>query len=100
MMNTLMDLDTQKRAAGVKASEYVCDGMVVGLGTGSTAKHLILTLGERVRSGLKIHGVATSRETADLATRLPGGGLTVGRSRLHLLPDRSVTRPAERVVPR
>lgn len=69
MMNTLMDLDTQKRAAGVKASEYVCDGMVVGLGTGSTAKHLILTLGERVRSGLKIHGVATSRETADLATR-------------------------------
>ncbi|MBX3236126.1 MAG: ribose-5-phosphate isomerase RpiA [Nitrospiraceae bacterium] len=64
-----MDLDTQKRAAGVKASEYVCDGMVVGLGTGSTAKHLILTLGERVRSGLKIHGVATSRETADLATR-------------------------------
>lgn len=66
-MSTARDLEAQKRAAGLKAAEYVRDGMVVGLGTGSTAKHLILALGERVRTGLKIRGVPTSRETADLA---------------------------------
>ena len=43
--------------------------MVVGRGTGSTAKHLILVLGEKVRGGLKIRGVPTSRDTADLAKR-------------------------------
>jgi ribose 5-phosphate isomerase A len=33
----------------MKAVEFVRDGMVVGLGTGSTAKHMVLALGEKVR---------------------------------------------------
>jgi ribose 5-phosphate isomerase A len=41
--------------------------MVVGLGTGSTAKHMVITLGEQVRAGMKLRGVPTSAETAALA---------------------------------
>ena len=66
-MSGQSDLDGCKRAAGLKAAEYVRDGMIVGLGTGSTAKHLIHALGERVRQGLRVRGVPTSKETADLA---------------------------------
>jgi ribose 5-phosphate isomerase A len=61
------DLDTLKRAAALKAVEYVADGMIVGLGTGSTAKHMVLALGEKVKAGMKLRGVATSHETAALA---------------------------------
>jgi ribose 5-phosphate isomerase A len=61
------NLDELKRQAAVKSVEFVRDGMVVGLGTGSTAKHMIIALGERVKQGLKIRGVPTSRETAGLA---------------------------------
>jgi len=61
------DLDTLKRAAALKAVEYVTDGMIVGLGTGSTAKHMVLALGEKVKAGMKLRGVATSHETAALA---------------------------------
>jgi ribose 5-phosphate isomerase A len=60
-------LDELKRQAALKAVEYVQDGMVIGLGTGSTAKHMIQALGERIRQGLKIRGVPTSQDTADLA---------------------------------
>ncbi len=62
-----MDLDALKRAAAFEAVEYVRDGMVVGLGTGSTAKHMVMALGEKVRSGMKIRGVPTSKDTATLA---------------------------------
>jgi len=62
-------LDDLKRAAAFKSVEYVRDGMVVGLGTGSTAGHMIVALGERVRQGLRIHGVPTSGQTADLARK-------------------------------
>jgi ribose 5-phosphate isomerase A len=41
--------------------------MIVGLGTGSTAKHMVLALGEKIRSGMKLRGVPTSKETAALA---------------------------------
>ena len=51
-----------KEAAGRRAAEFVLDGMVVGLGTGSTAVYAIRALGERVARGLKITGVATSVE--------------------------------------
>ncbi|MFO0774954.1 MAG: ribose-5-phosphate isomerase RpiA [Nitrospiraceae bacterium] len=61
-------LDTLKQQAAQRAVEFVEDGMVVGLGTGSTAKHVIAALGQRVRTGLRIHGVPTSSETAALAT--------------------------------
>ena len=64
---TLVDLDHLKKAAALKAIEFVRDGMVVGLGTGSTAKHLLVALGEQVRAGMKLRGVPTSQETAVLA---------------------------------
>lgn len=56
-----------KRAAAWHAAELVEEGMRVGLGTGSTAAHLIARLGERARGGLRFTGVATSEETARLA---------------------------------
>ena len=72
-----------KEAAGSKAVEYVADGMVVGLGTGSTAEYAIRTLGRRVAQGLRIRAVATSEASARLARELNievldlEGGLTV-----------------------
>lgn len=59
--------DDQKKAAAIKALEEVQDGMVVGLGTGSTAAHFVRALGEKVRGGLKIRCVPTSQATEDLA---------------------------------
>jgi ribose 5-phosphate isomerase A len=64
---TTLDLDSLKKAAALKAVDFVHDGMVVGLGTGSTAKHLVLALGEQVRAGMTLRGVSTSQETARLA---------------------------------
>ena len=64
---TPADLDSFKKAAALKAVEFVRDGMVVGLGTGSTAKHMVIALGERVRAGMTLRGVPTSQETAALA---------------------------------
>jgi len=66
---TTSDLDSFKRAAALAAVGYVKDGMVVGLGTGSTAKHLVMALGEQVKKGLQIRGVCTSRDTAALAAQ-------------------------------
>lgn len=66
-MTPSYDLDSEKRHAALKATEFVRDGMVVGLGTGTTSKHLILALGERVRAGLTIQAVPTSHDTAALA---------------------------------
>jgi len=68
----LSDADDQKRAAGEAAAQLVEDGMVVGLGTGSTAAWFVKALAAR---GLNLTCVATSQATADLATGL---GLTVG----------------------
>ncbi len=57
-----------KKAAALRACEYVEDGMVVGLGTGSTAALAVARLGERVRDeGLRIRGVPTSDATLRLA---------------------------------
>ena len=66
---TAMDLDSLKRAAALAAVDYVKTGMVVGLGTGSTAKHFVMALGEQVRGGLSIRGVCTSKDTAELAAQ-------------------------------
>lgn len=56
-----------KQVAGEKAAEYVKSGMLVGLGTGSTAYFAIKKLGERMRQELKIQAVATSLATEKLA---------------------------------
>jgi ribose 5-phosphate isomerase A len=66
---TSRELDHFKQAAALKAIEFVRDGMVVGLGTGSTARHMVVALGEKVRAGMSLRGVPTSAETAALATR-------------------------------
>lgn len=63
-------MDVKKRV-GYKAAEYVEDGMVVGLGTGSTAYYLVEALGKRLKNeGLQITGVATSNRTAEHAESL------------------------------
>lgn len=66
-MMSNQNLESLKKIAALTAVELVRDGMVVGLGTGSTAKHLIIALGEKVRAGMKLRGVPTSHETAELA---------------------------------
>jgi ribose 5-phosphate isomerase A len=62
--------DTEKAVAARKSLEYVKDGMVVGLGSGTTATFAIQFLGEMVRDGLKIRGIPTSRASGDLARSL------------------------------
>jgi ribose 5-phosphate isomerase A len=58
-------VDAAKRAAGYAAAELVGSGMLVGLGTGSTAKFVVERLGARVRDeGLRFTGVPTSEATA------------------------------------
>ena len=58
-----MTMDELKRQAAAGALEHVRDGMRLGLGTGSTAKHFVELLGERVRAGLGVIGVPTSEAT-------------------------------------
>jgi len=64
-------LDQEKQHAARAAVHWVRDGMLVGLGTGSTAAHFITQLGEAVRAGeLRIQGTATSLASEDLARRV------------------------------
>ena len=57
----------KKKIAGEKAAEFIKDGMIVGLGTGSTAKYLVDKVGEMVKDGLNIRAVATSKATENQA---------------------------------
>ena len=59
-----------KRAAAEKALELVQDGMLLGLGSGSTAKYFTEGVGRLVADGMKLHCVPTSRATAELAAEL------------------------------
>jgi ribose 5-phosphate isomerase A len=59
-----MDRDAEKRAAAEAAAAMVEDGMLVGLGTGSTAAFAIDALIRRVKSGLRIRAIATSERSA------------------------------------
>ncbi len=60
-------MDTAKKAAAEKACELVEDNMLVGLGTGSTAEYAIKRLGERLKKGLHIRAVPSSKRTEKLA---------------------------------
>jgi ribose 5-phosphate isomerase A len=62
-----MEHDSLKHAAALEAAALVEPGMLLGLGTGSTASHAIRILGERYRDGLRFTGVPTSVASADLA---------------------------------
>jgi ribose 5-phosphate isomerase A len=57
------DFDQLKRAAAERAVALVVDGMRLGLGSGSTAKHFVSRLAERVKAGLNVVGVPTSEAT-------------------------------------
>ena len=59
-----MDHDAHKRAAAEAAAAMIEDGMVVGLGTGSTAHFAIDALIRRVHEGLRIRGIPTSERSA------------------------------------
>lgn len=59
-----------KRAAAEKALELVQDGMLLGLGSGSTVRYFTEGVGRLVADGMKVRGVPTSRETAELAAEL------------------------------
>ena len=61
--------DTPKARAARAALAYVEDGMVLGLGSGSTAEIFIALLGERVKTGLSVQGVPTSEASADAARK-------------------------------
>ena len=60
----------KKKIAGEKAVEYIKDGMILGLGTGSTAYYMINKVGELVEKGMKLKAVATSKSTEILAEEL------------------------------
>jgi ribose 5-phosphate isomerase A len=64
------DREAQKRAAAEHAVVEVEDGMVLGLGSGSTAELAIAALGKRVAAGLRVAGIPTSERSAALARRL------------------------------
>ena len=65
-----MSSDTLKRAAAARALTYVEPGMVLGLGTGSTAAHLVQLLGEKVAAGFDVRCIPTSEQTAAQAKSL------------------------------
>jgi ribose 5-phosphate isomerase A len=62
--------DHAKELAAQKALEFISDGMIVGLGSGSTSTHFIKLLGVRVKEGLKIRGIASSNSSEQLAKSL------------------------------
>jgi ribose 5-phosphate isomerase A len=66
-MKTSGGTTAAKRRAGERAADAVEDGMVVGLGTGSTAAHAIRAIGEAVDAGLDVRGVPTSFQSRQLA---------------------------------
>jgi len=74
--------EQEKAQAAAAAVRWVRDGMVLGLGTGTTSAHFITQLGERVRQGLKVRGLATSLASEALARQVgipllePRRGLT------------------------
>src|ERR1043166_5507348 len=62
--------DQEKELAACASVKFVRDGTIVGLGSGSTAAYAIRYLGERVRAGMRIRGIATSVQTHNLAASL------------------------------
>lgn len=84
----MSDAEELKRLAGEKATEQVEDGMVVGLGTGSTVYYTIMKLGQMVREdGLEITGIPTSIATEKLAREQ---GIRIGRLDEHPAIDTTI----------
>jgi len=70
MANDQERKDQEKEAAARASLEFVKDGMVVGLGTGSTAAYFIKLLAEKVKNGLHVRGIPTSIHSGELAKSL------------------------------
>jgi ribose 5-phosphate isomerase A len=81
-----MDVESQKRLAAARALDWVRPGMKLGLGTGSTARHFVDLLGEKVREGLDVVGVPTSE-----ATRAQADALRIRLSTLDETPELDLT---------
>ncbi|MGB5289557.1 MAG: ribose-5-phosphate isomerase RpiA [Ignavibacteriaceae bacterium] len=60
----------EKQLAAEYSVDYIEDGMIIGLGTGSTVAFMLNKLSQRVKKGMKITGVSTSAATTKLATSL------------------------------
>ena len=83
-----MTPDDLKRQAAARALDWVRPGMRLGLGTGSTARHFVELLGERVRAGLDVIGVPTSEATQADAERFGVPVATLDdEPRLHVTVD-------------
>ncbi len=65
-----MSQDRAKRNAAEEAVKFVKDGMIVGLGTGSTAKIVVDLIGEKLSKDFKIKGMPTSIKTKQQAEKL------------------------------
>src|ERR1043166_8804489 len=82
--------EEEKRAAARRGASFVENGMVVGLGSGSTASYAIAFLGERVRAGLAVRALPTSSRSNQLAGRegipqldlIKGGGGALVREKV------------------
>jgi ribose 5-phosphate isomerase A len=71
MMSHAIQQDSWKQLAGEVAAKLIEDGMVIGLGSGSTAVYLVYALARRIQAGLSIVGaVPTSKATEELAGNL------------------------------
>lgn len=81
-----MSFEDLKREAARRALDHVSPGMRLGLGTGSTARHFVDLLAERVRDGLAVVGVPTSE-----ATRRQAEGLGVPLTTLDETPELDLT---------
>ena len=79
-----MDL---KEVAAREAVKYVEDGMVVGLGSGSTAKIAIKLIGEMVQAGVNIVGIPTSKESEDLGR---SAGIPIGELKARSVIDLTI----------
>ena len=70
-MHNDIQQETWKHLAGMEAAKLVEDGMVIGLGSGTTAIHLVYALAQRIADGLRIVGaVPTSQATEQLSRNL------------------------------
>jgi ribose 5-phosphate isomerase A len=86
-MTTQAEITELKKQAAFKAVQLVEDGMIVGLGTGSTAAFAVEALAQRVSSGLKILAIPTSEETAEQARSL---GITLSDFSKHQQIDLTI----------
>ena len=64
-----MSIESIKKSVGYKAAEFIENGMLIGLGTGSTAFYFIEKLIQRCKEGLKVHAVASSEKSLQQARK-------------------------------